>query len=81
MIDENSVQIDNEIEKNELELEENGNSILFVSKNNNLLALIGVKDIVRDGIKETIEKIKSKNIDVIMLTGDNEKTAKVIAKV
>ena len=57
----------------------NGNSILFVVKNGELIALIGVKDIIRKNIKETIKSLKSKNINLVMLTGDNEKTAKYIA--
>ena len=56
-----------------------GSSVLYVSKNSELIALIGVKDIIRDGIKETVKKLQDKNIDVVMLTGDNEKTAKFIA--
>jgi P-type E1-E2 ATPase len=59
---------------------ENGNSILFVAKNGKLLALIGVKDVIKENIKEVVRKIKEKNIEVLMLTGDNEKTAEAIAK-
>ena len=77
LMQENNVQILNE--KDELELVESGNSILYVSKNYKLMALIGVKDVIRENIKEAIEKLKSRNIDVVMLTGDNEKTAKYIA--
>ena len=68
------------VTNNEKDLTEAGNSILFVSKNQKLIALIGVRDGVRDNIKETIQKLKDKNIDVVMLTGDNEKTANYIAK-
>ena len=74
---ENKIQVDNE--KDENDLSENGNSILFVAKNNQLIALMGVKDIIRDNIKDTISKLKNRNIDIVMLTGDNEKTAKYIA--
>ncbi len=66
-------------DKDVTELTEKGNSILFVAKNNELIALIGVKDTLRDNIKQTIKKLKENNINVIMLTGDNEKTAKHIA--
>ena len=62
-------------DKDVTELTEKGNSILFVAKNNELVALIGVKDTLRDNIKQTIKKLKENNINVIMLTGDNEKTA------
>lgn len=66
-------------EEDEEELSNSGNSLLFVRKNNKLIALIGVKDIVKDNVKETIKKLKEKNINVIMLTGDNEKTARFMA--
>ena len=73
----NGIEIKNE--QDELELQKNGNSILFIAKNNQLIALIGVKDTLRENAKETIKKLKNRNIDVIMLTGDNENTAKTIA--
>ena len=53
-----------------------GNSILFVAKNENIVALIGVKDILKDNVAEVIKKLKKQNIEVVMLTGDNEKTAR-----
>lgn len=53
-----------------------GNSILFVAKNEEIIALIGVKDILKDNVVEVIEKLKKQNIEVVMLTGDNEKTAR-----
>ena len=45
-----------------------------------LIALIGVKDIIRKEAKEVIKKLNNMNKNVIMLTGDNEITAQVIAK-
>jgi len=74
----NSIQIINE--QDEEDLEESGNSILFIAKNNELIALIGVKDVIRENIKEVIKKIKDQNIQIVMLTGDNEKTARYIAE-
>jgi Cu+-exporting ATPase len=57
-----------------------GNSILYVVKNNEVLALIGVKDIVREDAKELVQKLSEKNINSMMLTGDNEITANKIAE-
>ena len=74
---ENGISLNNE--NDEIELSNEGNSLLFVAKNKELIALIGVKDIVKDNTKETIKKLKEKNINVIMLTGDNEKTAQYMA--
>ena len=75
---ENNIKIDNE--QDEKELVNQGNSILFVSLNNELIALIGVKDILKENVIDVIQKLKNRNIDIVMLTGDNEKTAEIIAK-
>ena len=78
------LMLNNEVEiknaNDEIELEKNGNSILFVTRNNELIALIGVKDSIRHSVKNVIDKIRNQNIEVFMLTGDNEETAKYIAK-
>lgn len=56
-----------------------GNSILFVGINDKLVGLIGVKDVLKDNVNGVINELKQMNIDVVMLTGDNEKTASIIA--
>lgn len=63
----------------EQELVNEGNSILFVGINDKLVGLIGVKDVLKDNVKGVINELKQMNIDVVMLTGDNEKTASIIA--
>ena len=78
LMTENGVIIPNE--QDEIQLVNEGNSILFVSLNNKLVPLIGVKDILKDNIENEIKELKDKNINVVMLTGDNEKTAEIVAK-
>ena len=80
LMDENNIKISDEILKDEEELQQKGNSILFVAKENNVLALLGVKDNVKENAKDVISKLKELGMNVIMLTGDNEKTAKAIAE-
>lgn len=77
LMEKNGIKIENQ--KDEQELMQDGNSILFVSMNGNLVSLIGVKDTLKDNVGEVVDALKRKNIDVVMLTGDNEKTAKIIA--
>lgn len=74
---ENNVEIANS--EDEQKLISDGNSILFVSLNKKLVALLGVSDVIKENVPQVITELKSKNIDVVMLTGDNEKTANVIA--
>ena len=71
--------IKNIYEKEEKELTQNGNSTIYVTENNKIIALIGVKDIVRNNAKETIQKLLKMNKEVIMLSGDNQETANIIA--
>lgn len=78
LMEENNITIQNK--EHEEELVNNGNSILFVAENKKLIALIGVKDTIKTNTIDVINKLKSKNIEIVMLTGDNEKTAKHIAK-
>ena len=72
-------KINNVYGKDERELAEKGNSIVYVVQNEQIIALIGVNDIVRDSSKKVIAELNNKNINTIMLTGDNKETAEKIA--
>lgn len=72
--------IKNTHKEDEEKLAKQGNSIIYVVKENNIIALIGVNDIIRDNVKDVIEKFNKNHIETIMLTGDNKQTAQRIAK-
>ena len=71
--------IENKYIKDEEDLSQDGNSIVYVVKNNNILALIGVNDIIRENALDLIQELNNNKIETIMLTGDNKKTAEKIA--
>lgn len=73
------LKIENNYSDDEKELTNDGNSILYVIENKKVIALVGVKDIIRDDAKKIINELNVSR-EVIMLTGDNEVTANVIAK-
>ena len=75
-----SYKIKNKYEKDEKKLAKQGNSIVYVVQNEQIIALIGVNDIVRENSKQVINELNNNNIDTIMLTGDNKETAEKIAK-
>ena len=58
----------------------NGNSIIYVANKKEILALIGVNDMIRENAKTVIEELNKNEIETIMLTGDNKETASQIAK-
>lgn len=72
--------IENKYLEDEKTLANNGNSIIYVANEKEILALIGVNDIVRKNAKNVIENLKNRNIKTIMLTGDNKETAEKIGK-
>ena len=73
-------EIENKYVEDEKKLAENGNSIIYVVKEKQIIALIGLNDIVRDNAKEVIDVLNKNKIETIMLTGDNKETAEKIAK-
>lgn len=55
-----------------------GRTVMFMAVDGQLSALLGVMDPIKETTVEAIRSLKSLGMDVIMITGDNEKTAKVI---
>lgn len=72
--------ITNSHKQDEEKLAKEGNSIIYVVINNEISAIIGVNDIVRENSKEVISKLNKNKIETVMLTGDNSQTAEKIAK-
>lgn len=61
-------------------VKENGNTLLLLAENKKIIAVLGAKDKVKESSKPIIEKLKKRNIEVIMLTGDSSASATSIAK-
>lgn len=79
IIDENDNNKDELIKKlNQFSSE--GKTVLFVKENESIVALLTCKDKVKQNSKEAINNLHKLGIKVIMLTGDNLKTANSIAK-
>lgn len=57
-----------------------GQTPIYISTNQQLLGVITVADLLKVDSKETVAKLQNKGIDVVLLTGDNSKTAQAIAK-
>jgi Cu+-exporting ATPase len=61
-------------------LAEEGKTIMFIAKDNKLIGLLAVADTLKEFSKEAIDALKSLKKKVIMITGDNKRTAFAIAK-
>jgi Cu+-exporting ATPase len=61
------------------ELEIQGKTAILAAIDNKLAGIIALADIIKDNAKDAIDSLKSMGIEVVMLTGDNERTAKAVA--
>ncbi len=60
-------------------LADEGNTLVYVADEVQILSIIGINDIIRDNVDRLIRTLHSFHVEPIMLTGDNEQTAKKIA--
>ena len=60
-------------------LQDEGNTVVYIQKNKKVVAFITLKDMIRPDSKEAIQRLKENGIKPVLLTGDNENTAKTIA--
>lgn len=76
---ENNVKLEDVLLKSE-ELSKQGKTLLYFAKENRLLGIIAVADTIKPTSKIAISKLKKKNLEVIMITGDNKNVAESIGK-
>jgi len=61
-------------------LEQSGKTVMLVGRDGKLYGWIAVADTVKSSTSETLQRLKNKGIEVIMLTGDNRRTAEAMAR-
>ncbi len=61
------------------ELSSQGKTVIVVGENGTPIGLIAVEDTIREGAAQTIKELKSRGIRTVMLTGDNEDTARSVS--
>ncbi|RMG73234.1 MAG: heavy metal translocating P-type ATPase, partial [Chloroflexi bacterium] len=70
-----------QVETSELTcLQANAKTVVLVVADHNIIGLIGISDTVKDGSYEAIAELKAQQIDIVMVTGDNQMTAQAIAQ-
>ena len=74
------MQIENIYQEKELEYSKKGESIVYLFDEKKVFAIVGLADKIKENMKSVITKLKQSEYRVIMLTGDNELTAKAIAE-
>ena len=74
------VSVDGDIQKKTERLAEAGKTPLFFGNEDRLLGVIAVADVIKEDSPQAIKELQNMGIHVVMLTGDNERTAKAIGQ-
>lgn len=77
---EKQVKISSNIKRKAAELASQGKTPLFFGKGETLIGMIAVSDVMKEDSKVAIAQLQNMGISVVMLTGDNEKTANAIGE-
>ena len=77
---EKTAEVSDDIRKIADELSKEGKTPLFFAESGSLLGIIAVADTIKEDSAQAVKQLRNMGIKVVMLTGDNEKTAKAIGK-
>ncbi|ABR54392.1 heavy metal translocating P-type ATPase [Methanococcus vannielii SB] len=80
LIELNDIKIDEYYLKNISRLQENAKTVVVLAIDNRVEGLIAISDQIKENARNTIDELRELGIESYMITGDNEKTAKVIGK-
>jgi Cu+-exporting ATPase len=80
LIEELNITISKTIQENAEKLFSEGKSIIYIADGKQVIGLIAVADELKDNAADVVKKLQSMNLQVIMITGDNKRTAESIAK-
>jgi Cu+-exporting ATPase len=79
LMEENNIEVSGLKQRAE-EIKSEGKTVAFMAIDNEIKAVIGIGDMVRDTSENAIQRIKDMDVEIIMLTGDNEIVAEAIGK-
>lgn len=79
LIDENGISVPAHVETLVGKLQEEAKTVVYFADTNRVLATIAIADKIKGTSKEAIDALQNKGIEVYMLTGDNEQTARAVA--
>lgn len=75
----NQIAIPENLKQKAVEVQSKAHTISYVAEDNSVLGFISFTDKIKESSKKAVQQLISEGIDVIMMTGDNEHTAKAVA--
>ncbi len=81
LMEKENIELSEKVKTHISRLEESGNSLVLTSVNGELKVLMGVRDQIRPGVKEDLQKLKKLRVkNLVMLSGDNQGTVDVVSR-
>ncbi|MBA2859771.1 cation-translocating P-type ATPase [Methanococcus maripaludis] len=80
LMEENNISINEDYNKEISRLEENAKTVIIVAIEHRIIGIMGISDKIKENAKITVQNLREMGIESYMVTGDNEKAAKVIGK-
>lgn len=77
---ENNFEITESLQEKSQNLENDANTVSYLTIDGKAVTVFGFKDKIKENAKSSIEFLQNKGIEIIMMTGDNEATAKYVAE-
>ncbi|HOF94178.1 MAG TPA: heavy metal translocating P-type ATPase [Clostridia bacterium] len=79
LMEERQIQL-NELELQTDRLADEGKTPMFIAVDGNIAGILAVADVIKDNSKKAVSLLNEMGIEVVMITGDNKRTAQAIAK-
>jgi len=76
----NNIQIPDHLKQKAIEIQSKAYTISYIAEESNVLGFVSFKDKIKETSKKAIQLLMKDGIDVVMMTGDNEHTAKAVAE-
>ncbi len=81
LMEKENISLNENIKSDASELEKSGNSLVLTSVDGQLKVMMGIRDQIRKGVKEDLERIKALGVkNLVMLSGDNQGTVDVVSR-
>lgn len=76
----NKIGVGKEVKTHLIALEEKGKTVMILAIGSKICGIVAAMDMLKDNARETITRLKNMGLEILMLTGDNKRVAKVIAQ-
>ncbi|SHI98958.1 Cu2+-exporting ATPase [Mesonia phycicola] len=80
LIEDHSINVSQDLQQEILQQQEKGKTVSYLANTKEVLGYVVIGDPIKKSSKKAIQELQRKNIEVVMLTGDNKQTAAAVAK-